>query len=61
MNGKGSRPRPVNMQKFNESFDRIFGNKNNLQDDLEKLSHGCEKLSHGYDKEKENEDEKDHG
>lgn len=27
-NGKGSRPRPYNRDKFNESFDRIFKNKN---------------------------------
>ena len=29
MNGKGSRPRPVDKQKFNDNFDRIF-NKNKL-------------------------------
>lgn len=27
-NGKGSRPRPYDRDKFNESFDRIFKNKN---------------------------------
>lgn len=25
MNGKGSKPRPVDDQKFNQNFDRIFG------------------------------------
>lgn len=27
MNGKGSKPRPVDEQKFSENFDRIFGQK----------------------------------
>ena len=25
--GKGSAPRPVDQQKFNDNFDRIFGKK----------------------------------
>jgi hypothetical protein len=25
MNGKGSKPRPVDEQKFNHNFDKIFG------------------------------------
>lgn len=25
MNGKGSKPRPVDEKKFNENFDKIFG------------------------------------
>ena len=29
--GKGSRPRPVDRDKFNESFDRIFRQKNDRQ------------------------------
>jgi len=27
MNGKGSKPRPVDEKKFNENFEKIFGTK----------------------------------
>ena len=27
MNGKGSKPRPVNKEAFNKNFERIFGKK----------------------------------
>jgi hypothetical protein len=27
MNGKGSKPRPVDKDKFNKNFDKIFGKK----------------------------------
>lgn len=27
MNGKGSKPRPVDQEKYNENFDKIFGSK----------------------------------
>lgn len=29
--GKGSKPRPVDQQKFQENFDRIFGKKKDDQ------------------------------
>jgi hypothetical protein len=28
MNGKGSKPRPVDKQQYDKNFDRIFGKKN---------------------------------
>lgn len=28
MNGKGSKPRPVDKQNYDKNFDRIFGKKN---------------------------------
>lgn len=48
MNGKGSRPRPVDIDKFNDNFDRIFNNKS-------------EAKKNELKKEKRNEDEKKHG
>lgn len=47
MNGKGSRPRPVDIDKFNDNFDRIFNNKSELNESEPK-------------KEKTNEDEEKH-
>lgn len=47
MNGKGSRPRAVDIDKFNDNFDRIFNNKS-------------EANKYEPNKEKTNEDEKKH-
>lgn len=34
--GKGDRPRPIDMKKYRENYDRIFGNKENDDDTTSK-------------------------
>jgi hypothetical protein len=51
MNGKGSKPRPVDEQKFNQNFEKIFGskplaslNKKKTEDESKRVKKASKKL-----------------
>lgn len=43
MNGKGSKPRPVDQEKYNENFEKIFGQKPLSSVSEERVGQGEEK------------------
>jgi hypothetical protein len=48
--GKGSSPRPVDKKKFDEGWDRIFGNKKKPVDTNAENVYNDERLVSNYDK-----------
>ena len=51
MSGKGSKQRPTDKKKFDDNYDRIFGNKTSINSNTELNN----RRNYGYTKPKHNE------